>query len=153
MPSSSWAQWPGIGSRRQSVKRHRLQHSVVYWKHICLRLLTQAVDYVHGGVRSLGRYINTHFKFKIKLYIYIYILATREYLSRYATNFLFNSFFFRIFHCLQWHFSSFFLSPFVTKSFWISLLIDSQIAVSYFFFCFLLFLFLLNSVYRIPWCW
>ena len=70
-PSSSLAQWPGIGFHRQSVKRHRLQHSVVYWKHICLRLLTQTVnyvqwlctfDYVLYGVRSLGRYINTHFK-------------------------------------------------------------------------------------------
>ena len=66
MPSSSRAQWPGIGFHRQSVKRHRLQHSVVYWKHICLRLLTQTVDYVqcYCGVRSLERYINTHFKLK-----------------------------------------------------------------------------------------
>ena len=30
MPSSSRAQWPGIGFHRQSVKRHRLKHSVVY---------------------------------------------------------------------------------------------------------------------------
>ena len=34
------------------------------FKHICLRLLTQTVAYVqcHCRVRSLRRYINTHFK-------------------------------------------------------------------------------------------
>ena len=41
-----------------------LTTSVVCWKHICLSLLTQTVDYVqcHCGVRSSGRYINSHFK-------------------------------------------------------------------------------------------